>query len=354
MNFGSDNQSGASNKVLHALVEANTGPSAGYGNDEWTVRAEEKLKQVFECELKAYFVTSGTAANCLALSCMANPWDMILCHAHAHIINDELTAPELFTGGARVQGLDENVSKLSSDGLGLFLESFDGHPPHTPMPKVLSLSQLTESGQVYELDELQVLCRKAKEYGMTVHMDGARFANALVSLDCTPAEMTWQAGVDVLCLGASKNGALAAEAVIFFDTTLAHDFEFRRKRSGHLLSKGRYLGAQFLAWLDQDHWLMLAKQANDFAREIATAINSSEKATLAWPVCGNEVFVLMDEALIDALRVQGAIFYEWPMRFLSEGQLLSCPNAFILVRLVVSHSTPVIEVNNLVCLIEKT
>lgn len=349
MNFGSDNQSGASEKVIQALLESNAGVSGSYGADEWTHRAEQMLCDVFETDLKAFFVTSGTAANCLALSSMVNPWDTIVCHGHAHIINDELTAPEFYTGGARLLGLGLDSPKLKAEELRAYLDRFEGHPPHTSNPRVLSLTQLNEAGCAYTLSELNQLTDIAKKHEMRVHMDGARFSNALVSIDCSPAEMTWKAGVDVLCLGASKNGALAAEAVIFFDKALAENFEFRRKRAGHLLSKGRVLGAQLCAWLEDQHWLELARASNDHAQKLAEGICESEHAELVWPVDGNELFALIKHAQVKALRAEGAIFYEWPQRFLGGSKRLASDES--LVRLVVSFNTSEQEVQDFIKLL---
>ena len=352
MHFGSDNQSGASEQVLNAIIEANVGSSASYGTDEWTLKAERMLADVFETELSAYFVTSGTAANCLALSSLVQHWDQIICHAHAHIINDELSAPEFYTGGARLTGLGIEQPKLSAQTLAAYLDTFEGHVPHTPMPKSLSITQLSESGCAYTLDELRRLSDIAKQHGMYVHMDGARFANALVTLGCSPADMTWKSGVDVLCLGASKNGALAAEAVIFFNQQLAKDFEYRRKRAGHLLSKGRLLGAQFCGWLENNHWMELAKRSNELAAILAKGIHESVNSELAWPEqqanFGNEVFAFIDDQKIEALRNAGAVFYEWPERFLPNNKV----EGATLVRLVVSFNTSDEEIDRFVELLK--
>lgn len=339
MYFGSDNQSGASEHVLNAIIEANTGTCASYGTDVWTQKAERMLCDVFETELKAYFVASGTAANCLALSSLVQPWDQIVCHAHAHILNDELSAPEFYSGGARLTGLGLDAPKLQLETLSGYLDTFEGHEPHTPMPKALSLTQLSESGCAYSLEELRGLTAIAKKHAMHVHMDGARFANALVALGCSPADMTWKSGIDVLCLGASKNGALAAEAVIFFNQKLAKDFEFRRKRAGHLLSKGRLLGAQFCGWLENNHWIELATRSNAQAAKLAKGIQGSANSELAWPEqqanFGNEVFAFIKDQKISELRQAGAVFYEWPERFLPNKNF----EGTTLVRLVVSFNT---------------
>ena len=348
MNFGSDNQSGASEKILQAIIAANSGAESSYGTDRLTRQAETKLAEFFETEVQVYFVASGTAANCLALSSLVNPWEMIICHSHAHIINDELSAPEFYTGGARLLGLDLDKPKLSEHALREYLENFDGHDPHTATPKALSLTQLNEAGSAYSLDELRALTTLAKAHDMRVHMDGARFANALVGLGCTPAEMTWKLGVDVLCLGASKNGALAAEAVVFFDKGLAKDFEFRRKRAGHLLSKGRLLGSQFCAWLEADHWRELAERSNAAAQKIKKAIEASSFAEVVWPVDGNEVFALIDNQKIVELRAAGAVFAEWPARFLAKD--IARENA-TLVRLVFSFNTTEQELDDFVRLL---
>lgn len=336
MNFGSDNQSGASEKVLQAIVEANSGAQSSYGTDSWTRQAEALLEEFFETSVDVFFVPSGTAANCLALSSLVQPWDQIVCHAHAHILNDELSAPEFYTGGARLTGLGLDAPKLQVETLSGYLDTFEGHEPHTPMPKALSITQLSESGCAYTLQELRGLTAIAKRHNMHVHMDGARFANALVSLGCTPAEMTWKSGVDVLCLGASKNGALAAEAVIFFDKDLAKDFEFRRKRAGHLLSKGRFLGAQFCAWLEDGHWRELASKSNASAKCLSEGIVEARNCEVVWSSDGNEVFALISDQKIEALREAGAVFGEWPERFL--GSLPNKPGTTF-VRLVCSFNT---------------
>jgi threonine aldolase len=349
MNFGSDNQSGASEKVMQALVEANAGSMGSYGADEYTIKAEQLLRDVFECDLKAFFVSSGTAANCLALSSIVSPHQQILCHEHAHILNDELSAPEFFTGGARMRGFDLDAPKLRAESLETYLTNFEGHTPHTANPGALSLTQLAETGVAYSLEELRGLTDLAHEYGLKVHMDGARFTNALLGLGCSAADMSWKSGIDVLCLGASKNGALAAESIIFFNTELADGFEYRRKRAGHLLSKGRLLGAQFCAWLEDDHWLQLAEGSNKHAAKLARGLECSQHASLVWPVDGNELFVKISNERISKLRAQGAVFYEWPERFL--GLQHGRRENSTLVRMVTSFITTEAEVNEFLSLL---
>ncbi len=342
MYFGSDNQTGASAQVFSTLQQANEGIDAAYGDDQWTARAIKEIQQLFDCEAEVFLVSTGTAANSLALSCLVKPWDSVVCHGQAHIINDELTAPEFFTGGARLIGLDADQPTLSYDTLVNYLAQGATHPPHNSVPTALSITQVTESGQVYSLETLTKLTSLAHEHGLSVHMDGARFANAVAALGCTPAELTWKAGIDVLTLGATKNGALSAEAVVFFNKTLAKDFIAQRKRSGHLISKGRWLGAQFCGWLQDNHWLDLASHANQMASQLTTALNEHSDYQVVWPVAANEVFVIMSKTNIHRLREAGAIFYEWPSAFLPKDLQLK-PDSDV-VRLVTSFRTTTEEV----------
>lgn len=346
MYFGSDNQTGASEQVFSVLQQANQGVTAAYGEDEWSKQAIADIQKLFDCDAEVFLVSTGTAANSLALACMSAPWDSVVCHGQAHIINDELTAPEFFTGGARLVGLDTRLAKLTAESLQNYLAQGAAHPPHNAVPSVLSLTQLNESGQVYSVDEVTELCQIAHNHGLIVHMDGARFANALVALQCSPADLTWKAGVDVLCLGATKNGALSAEAVVFFNKSLAKNFVAQRKRSGHLISKSRWLGAQFVGWLQNNHWLALASHANRMAAKLAEALRQHNHCTVAWPVKGNELFVVMPKETITALRAQGAVFYEWPRTFLPEDFQLE--NTSDVVRLVTSFRTTEEEVEQFI------
>lgn len=343
MYFSSDNYTGASEQVFSYLQQANAGSAVAYGNDSWSERAQAELRATFECQADVYFVSTGTAANALALSALAKPWDSIVCHGQAHILNDELTAPEFFTGGARLIGLDKQLPKLSLASLESLLTLDEPDLPHNSKPTILSLTQLNECGQTYSREELQQFCELAHRCGLKVHLDGARFANAVVAAGCSPAELSWQTGVDVLTLGATKNGALAAEAVIFFDPDLGRDFASLRKRSGHLLSKGRWLGAQFCGWLHADHWLELARHANAMAAKLGAGIEKSEHAELVWPVCGNEVFAILAQPKVRTLRAAGAVFYDWPKGCLPRGLPISAEQGF--VRLVASFRTTAAEVD---------
>ena len=245
------------------------------------------------CDLDAFFVATGTAANALALSCMVKPWETILCHDQSHVILDESTAPEFFAGGARVRGISRGDERLEACHLEAYFRSGYVEEPHNSRAAAVSVAQASENGIVHTPAELTALCETAHRHGLHVHMDGARFSNAVASLGCAPADVTWRAGVDVLTLGATKNGALAAEAVIFFRKELAAEFIHRRKRSGHLLSKGRLFGAQFVGWLERGHWLELARHANKKAAELAEGIAAVPGIRVVRPAQANEIFVVM-------------------------------------------------------------
>ena len=336
MEFASDNESGASQQVLDTLLAANVGASPGYGNDDWTARAITAIQTRFETDAPVFFVTSGTAANSLALASLVTPWQTILCHSDAHIANDESTAPEFMTGGARMIPFAGANGKLLPGEIDEFCQR-ELLIPHNAAPRALSITQSNETGRVYSLPELTALTQIAKQHNLLVHMDGARFANALVALDCNPAQMTWQAGVDVLCLGATKCGGLAAEAVVFFNKDLAADFEHRRKRTGHLLSKGRLFGAQFVGWLDNDHWLELAGHANTMAQELAQRFAAVAGVRRAWETQANELFFILPKALCNKLFDAQAHFYEWPPAALGASESLAADET--LIRLVTSHTT---------------
>lgn len=337
MKFGSDNATGASDAVMAALQQANTGTTAGYGADDWCKRAEQRIADTFECEVKAYFVPTGTAANTLALACLVKPWQSILCHAESHIINDESTAPEFITGGARMIPLAAGHGKLEPGDLQRYFATAGTLVPHNSMAGALSITQSSELGLVYTPDEVAALTHTAQEHDVRIHMDGARFANAVAAIGCPPAELSWQAGVDVLCLGATKCGALAAEAVVFFNHSLAEDFEHRRKRTGHLLSKGRLFGAQFEGWLTDGHWLELAQHANAMASLLAANLQDLPGVRMAWPTQANELFVVLPRPMQAALAAAGAVFYEWPATAMADHDTLA--EEEVLVRLVTSFQT---------------
>ncbi len=255
MNFASDNAAGVAPAILEAVGAANDGFALAYGDDDVTQRVERRFCEVFEREVAVFLVPTGTAANALALAHLTPVWGAVMCHCEAHIIANECGAPEFFGGGLRLVGLAGEGGKLAPATLAVALDRHEGHSPHQVVPAMVSLTQATEAGTIYRTPEVAALCALAHERGLTVHMDGARFGNAIARLGVTPAQATWQAGVDVLAFGATKGGALAAEAVVFFDPALAAGMAERRKRGAHLVSKHRFIAAQFEAFFAGDLWL---------------------------------------------------------------------------------------------------
>ena len=309
MHFLSDNTAAAHPDILRAITQANAGHAPGYGADGFTEEAEKLLEAMFDTDVRAFLVTTGTAANALALSAMTPPYGGILCHEEAHINTDECGAPEFFTG-AKLIPLPGEHGKLTPAGVKRRLAAF-AHGEHQVKPAVLSISNPTESGVLYTPGEVRALADLAHEHDMLLHVDGARFANAVAALDCHPDDLAGRAGVDALTLGATKNGALMAEAVLFFRTALAVEFPRRRKRAGQLVSKSRYLGVQFVAWLRDDLWLELALHANAMARLLSARLEAVEAADIATPVQTNMVFAWLPRKLHEALVEEGAEYYCW-------------------------------------------
>ena len=309
MNFASDNVTGACPEVLQALIAANEGSALPYGNDPLTRSVEAELAALFGCELRAFPVATGTAANALALACLTPPYGAIYCHAEAHINLDECGAPELMTGGAKLVPLLGEHGKLTPATLAAAIQG--AGEVHHVQPAVVSLTNETEAGTLYRPEELAALAAVARERGLKVHLDGARFANAVAALGCTPAELSWRAGVDVLSFGATKNGCLAAEAVVFFDTQAAERFPFYRKRAGHLFSKMRMISAQLSGYLADEVWLRNARHANAMARRLAEGLSALPGCRLLHPAEANEIFVAVPPPAIERLRAAGFAFYEW-------------------------------------------
>jgi threonine aldolase len=310
MNFRSDNQAGVSPAILDALRDANRGTAPSYGEDEITRRVERRLGEIFEHEVVAFPVATGTAANALALAAVTPPWGVIYAHAAAHVQVDECGAPEFYSGGAKLIPMAGADGKIAAAELAALLPGGKGVVHHA-QPAAVSLTQATESGTVYRPDEIAALAEIAHRHGLAVHLDGARFANALVHLGCRPAEIAWRAGVDALSFGATKNGALAAEAVVFFDRARAEDFAFRRKRAGHLFSKMRFLSAQLDAYLADELWLRNARAANAMAARLGAGLAKLRGVRLRHPVEANEVFVELPDAAIRGLAAEGFGFYRW-------------------------------------------
>jgi len=306
MRFFSDNTASICPEILAAVAAANHGLAVGYGDDPWTQRLDEVLGAFFGTEVRAFAVATGTAANSLALATLSPPYGAIYCLTEAHIACDECGAPGFFSAGAQLELMEGEHGKLSAAALAATL---DAHPVsvHTVQPAAVSISQATELGTAYRPAEVTALCEVAHTRGLHVHMDGARFANALIYLGCHPGDVTWRAGVDVISFGATKNGALAAEAVVFFNRGLVRDFELRRKRAGHLLSKSRFVSAQLLAYVESGVWRRNAGHANAMARRIGEAAGPR----LLHPVEANEVFVALGAAGKASLRAAGFEFYDW-------------------------------------------
>ncbi|MGL4634599.1 MAG: threonine aldolase family protein [Beijerinckiaceae bacterium] len=344
MHFGSDNVVGASPKVMEALLAANTGAMASYGDDELAQSIEKRFSEIFEKDVGVFLMSTGTAANGLALACITPPWGEVICHQDAHVMTDECGGPEQWTGGAKITPLAGVGGKILSADLEATL-SAPRRGIHSVKPASLSLTNLTECGTRYTADETAALAAVAHGHGLKVHLDGARFTNALVSSNESPAALTWKAGVDVLCLGATKNGALAAEAVIFFDKALAETANYRRMRGGHLISKGRLLSGQFNGWLANDHWLELATTANHAAKRLSTGIAALPNARLAWPTDGNEVFAVIPEALEQKLLSQGFKFYRWRHESMAADQKPGAGE--VLCRLVCSWQTQDADIDSL-------
>ncbi len=311
MTFASDNWAGAAPEILNAIARANGGPAPGYGGDALSRKVEAQFADVFETECRVFFVATGGAANGLALSVMTPPYGMILCHEESHVQMDECAGPEFFTGGAKLLPVSGFGGKLTVEGVTKALKGFPERPPHGAPARVLSLTQGTECGTRYSVDELSALCRAAHDAGLSVHLDGARFANAVAAGDAAPADLSWRAGVDVLCFGGTKNGCIAAEAVVFFDPDKAADFEFRRKRAGHLWSKMRFIAAQFEAYFEDDLWIRLAAHANAMAAKLSNGLAAIDGVEISYPTEINEVFAVFPHGVAEKLRADGAFFYPW-------------------------------------------
>ncbi|MBI1364641.1 MAG: low specificity L-threonine aldolase [Alphaproteobacteria bacterium] len=311
MLFGSDNWAGAAPEIIEAIARANDGPAPAYGADALSARVEARFSELFEKDVAVFLVATGGAANGLALSALVKPWGMIVCHEESHIQMDECAGPEFFTGGAKLLPLKGEAAKLSAATVEAALAGFPERPPHGAPAQALSLTQASECGAVYAPGEIAALAQAAHARGLKVHMDGARFANALVHLGCAPADITWKAGVDALSFGGTKNGCIAAEAVVFFDRTLAEDFIFRRKRAGHLWSKQRFIAAQFDAYLADGLWLKLAARANAMAARLSAGLAGIEGVRLWYETQANAVFASFPDGVAEKLYEAGAVFYPW-------------------------------------------
>jgi threonine aldolase len=306
--FASDNNAGVCPEALAALVEANRGHAPGYGADDWTRAATEAIRAAFDTDCDVYLVFNGTAANSLALASICRSTDAVICHANSHVNVDECGAPEFFSGGAKLLTAQPPHAKLTPEAIAAIGPA---HDEHGSRPRALALTQATEFGTVYSPMELRLLCEAAHARRMKVQLDGARFANAVASLGCSPADISWRAGIDVLCLGGTKNGLPFGEAIVFFDRTLADEFLRRRKQGGQLASKMRFLAAPWSAIMKNGVWLKHAAHANAMARRLAAAIENLPGVEMIAPVQANGVFVELPLHVIEAVRAKGWRFYNF-------------------------------------------
>jgi threonine aldolase len=305
--FASDNYAGICPQAWQALERANRGHAQSYGDDAWTLRAANLLRDTFETDCEVFFVFNGTAANALSLASMGQSYHSILCHEIAHVETDECGATEFFSNGMKVLQVDGEDGKVHPNGIEKRVRARTDI--HYPKPRAVSLTQATEVGTVYCLDELRAIGEKCREFGLTLHMDGARFANAVASLGAKPKEVTWQAGVDVLCFGGTKNGSHGGEAVVFFNRDLAREFDYRCKQSGQLCSKMRFLAAPWVGMLENGAWLENARHANAMAERLAVAFSKLPEVRLLFPRQANAVFAELPLDVIEPLRAEGWLFY---------------------------------------------
>lgn len=312
VNFASDNTAGAMPEVMAALAEAAAAPAMPYGDDAHTRRLGEVASDVFEREVAIFPVATGTAANALSLATVSPPYGVVFCHEAAHIEEDECAAPEFYMGGGKLALLEGEGAKFSAESLRAKVEVDSPAPPvHHAQPAAVSITQATEVGAVYTIDEIQAISGVCRDNGLALHMDGARLANAIAALGASPAEMTWKVGVDVLSLGATKNGAFSAEAVVFMDPAMAGDFEFRRKRGGHLFSKMRFLSAQLVPYLEQGRWIENAANANAMAAALGEGLAGVDGVSLWFPAETNILFLTLPSSMVTALNDAGCVFYAW-------------------------------------------
>ena len=305
--FASDNYSGICPEAWAAMTEANRGHERAYGDDSWTARAADQFRQLFETDCEVFFAFNGTAANSLALASLCQSYHSVICSETAHVETDECGAPEFFSNGSKLLTARSELGKLTPESIReVALKRQD---IHYPKPRVVTLTQASEVGTVYRPEEIRAISQTCKELNLNLHMDGARFSNACAFLGCTPAELTWKAGVDVLCFGGTKNGMAVGEAILFFNKALAEDFDYRCKQAGQLASKMRYLSAPWVGLLQDDAWLRHAGHANRCARLLAELVADVPGASLMFPVEANGVFLQLSETALERLRDWGWRFY---------------------------------------------
>ncbi len=307
--FASDNTAPICPEAWAALQEANTDYAAAYGEDRWTARVCDRIREIFETDCDVYFVFTGTAANALALAQLCQSFRGIICHQNAHIQTDECGAPEFFTGGSKLLLVGGGNGKIDIGQTKALL--MRQNELHSHQPGVISIAQATEFGTVYTRDEIATVAGLARSYKLSVHLDGARFANAVASLNCAPKAITWEVGIDVLCFGGAKNGTAAGELVIFFNKQVSREFDYRVKQTGQLGSKMRFLAASWMGLLTGDVWLRNAQHANRAARHLARRLQSVPKVEVVLPVEANAVFVRLDDQVARGIQTGGWRFYKF-------------------------------------------
>ncbi|NBB49402.1 low specificity L-threonine aldolase [Rhizobium sp. CRIBSB] len=345
MHFASDNWSGAHPRIAENLTRHASGFAPAYGTSDLDKAVEDRFSAIFEREVAVFFVATGTAANSLALASVAKAGGVSFCHADAHVNADEGGAPEFLTGGTRLFGVEGADGRINPKALDAAISRFEPASPHHGRAMAVTVTQATEVGTVYSLDELDVVAAVAKARNLPLHMDGARFANALVSLDVSPAEMTWKRGIDMLSFGGTKNGCWCAEAIVFFDPDMAADMPFIRKRSAQLFSKSRFIAAQLEAYLDGDLWLDLARHSNAMADRLRAGLSEKNSVRLAWETTTNEVFAVIETSSADRAREKGARFHPWQP---PQGWIPLPEQNQTLIRLVTSFATTEEEVDQFI------
>jgi threonine aldolase len=310
MNFASDNTGPVHPNVMAALIAANTGYALPYGGDDLTAQTIQNIRDLFEAPDAAVFLVSlGTAANSLILATLSQPWETVFCHTVAHIHEDECNAPEFYSGGTKLTLVPGPEAKMTAENLRRSILAEETRGVHGPQRGPVSLTQATERGTIYSLKEIQEISATAEEFGLPVHLDGARFANAVQSLGCSAAEMTWKSGVDAVTFGGTKNGLMAVEAVIFFNPKHAWEFELRRKRGAHLFSKHRFLAAQMQSYLAGDLWLDMAKKSNDASARLVQGLKQIPEVQIDFEPQANIIFAHWARAAHQRLHAAGAQYY---------------------------------------------
>lgn len=349
MNFASDNWAGVHPAINEALANNADGYSVPNGDSALDKQVQERFDQLFDRQTAAFFTSTGTAANALALASFNKPGAIGFCHRQSHIREDECGAPEFLAPGARLRIVDGPNGKMTPENLEAEIQDVIQAGPPAGTPAFVSITQVTEFGTLYSLDEIEALTSVAKAHNLPVHLDGARFANAIESLKCSPAEMTWKRGIDLVTFGGTKNGCWCAEALIFMNPEDARNMPYLRKRSGQVISKSRFVAAQFDAYLKDDLWLKLAAHANEMAAQLEETVRNSNKLRMAWEREANEVFVITSRSQMEKMQQNGAKFYDWPAPF---GQENMVSEDQVILRLVTNFGTTPLEIKAFAALTE--